>query len=40
MLFDRQKRLLALLDAHNGKAGLLDFQRLLQPKNHGGRRSI
>src|SRR5665213_178998 len=29
MLFDRQKRLLALLDAHNGEVGLLDFQKLL-----------
>lgn len=29
MLFDRQKRLLALLDAHNGEAGNLDFQKLL-----------
>jgi uncharacterized protein (DUF488 family) len=29
MLFDRQRRLLALLDAHDGEAGLLDFQKLL-----------
>src|SRR5438045_3076109 len=29
MLFDRQKRLLALLDAHNGEVGLVDFQKLL-----------
>src|SRR5450755_4447512 len=29
MLFDRQKRLLALLDAHNGEVGNLDFQKLL-----------
>lgn len=29
MLFDRQKRLLALLDAHNGEVGHLDFQKLL-----------
>jgi uncharacterized protein (DUF488 family) len=29
MLFDRQKCLLALLDAHNGEVGLLDFQKLL-----------
>ncbi|HEV7926140.1 MAG TPA: DUF488 domain-containing protein [Verrucomicrobiae bacterium] len=29
MLFDRQKHLLALLDAHNGEVGLLDFQKLL-----------
>jgi uncharacterized protein (DUF488 family) len=29
MLFDRQKRLLALLDAHSGEIGNLDFQKLL-----------
>jgi uncharacterized protein (DUF488 family) len=29
MLFDRQKKLLALLDAHNGEVGNLDFQKLL-----------
>src|ERR1700733_1374690 len=29
MLFDRQRRLLALLDAHNGEVGHLDFQKLL-----------
>src|SRR5580698_4361495 len=29
MLFDRQKRLLALLDAHGGEVGNLDFQKLL-----------
>jgi len=29
MLFDRQKCLLALLDAHNGEVGLVDFQKLL-----------
>ena len=29
MLFDRQKQLLALLDAHNGEVGNLDFQKLL-----------
>lgn len=29
MLFDRQKRLLALLDALGGRAGNLDFQKLL-----------
>src|SRR5580698_10272820 len=29
MLFDRQKCLLALLDAHNGEVGNLDFQKLL-----------
>src|ERR1039457_3887713 len=29
MLFDRQRRLLALLDAHNGEVGNLDFQKLL-----------
>jgi uncharacterized protein (DUF488 family) len=29
MLFDRQKRLLALLDAHEGEVGNLDFQKLL-----------
>jgi uncharacterized protein (DUF488 family) len=29
MLFDRQKHLLALLDAHNGEVGNLDFQKLL-----------
>ncbi|HXJ58388.1 MAG TPA: DUF488 domain-containing protein [Verrucomicrobiae bacterium] len=29
MLFERQKRLLALLDAHGGEIGNLDFQKLL-----------
>jgi uncharacterized protein (DUF488 family) len=29
MLFERQKRLLALLDAHDGEVGNLDFQKLL-----------
>lgn len=29
MLFDRQKRLLALVDAHGGEVGNLDFQKLL-----------
>ena len=29
MLFDRQKRLLTLLDAHGGELELLDFQKLL-----------
>src|SRR5579872_1644265 len=29
MLFDRQKRVLALLDAHDGEVGHLDFQKLL-----------
>src|SRR6185312_5329716 len=29
MLFDRQKHLLALLDAHDGEVGNLDFQKLL-----------
>jgi hypothetical protein len=29
MLFDRQKCLLALLDAHGGEVGNLDFQKLL-----------
>jgi uncharacterized protein (DUF488 family) len=29
MLFERQKRLLALLDAHGGEVGKLDFQKLL-----------
>jgi uncharacterized protein (DUF488 family) len=29
MLFDRQKQLLALLDAHKGEVGSLDFQKLL-----------
>ena len=29
MLFDRQKRLLALVDALGGEIGNLDFQKLL-----------
>ena len=29
MIFDRQRRLLALLDAHGGEVGNLDFQKLL-----------
>ena len=29
MIFERQKRLLALLDAHRGEVGNLDFQKLL-----------
>lgn len=29
MIFERQKRLLALLDAHGGQVGKLDFQKLL-----------
>jgi uncharacterized protein (DUF488 family) len=29
MIFERQKRLLALLDAHGGEVGNLDFQKLL-----------
>ena len=29
MIFDRQKRLLALLDTHGGEVNKLDFQKLL-----------